>query len=794
MLFGVPSRVVSGVPDSVLPLFHEEDYAKVRRFFARIDGGEKIVSASFQMQAVNGYAPYLRYTFTTAFDENGQPVKAYAVAEDITAQKRAEDDFNATVQALLAANPNALCSYKLNLSQNLCSEEHGVSGYIRNLLRSDTADQLFASLLSIIPDPRQQENAVRFFDRKGLLKRFDAGDKTLHLDYQRRGENGRILWVRTFVNMLKNPGTEDVTAVFYSEDITSEKRNSEIFRIITNREYDYVGLLHPQTAQMEFVILNATLPQKYGDAFGQPGRLYDFDQVRRFAADNWIDPADHEYFWEASSIPHVKAELEQKGHSELSVRGHYTGHPEKIMCRKIQHYYLGEDEDAILVIQTDVTATYLQQQKEAEQARAEAQRVEDIIDSVATGICVFRMPDADHLEGEFVNLQMFRIIGLTPPDSPDARQKMMEDPMVAAYMKDAFLAVHPEDIAKVRRAFHDGYNSQHFTAGDYRILKKDGSSVWINQNATLREIRPDCHVFYATYRVVDREMQLQAELHQQLEEARQLRNQADEANAAKSDFLSRMSHDIRTPLNGIIGMTYLTREMDLPAAARENLDKIDTSSKFLLSLINEVLDMSKAESGKIELHPEPYDPSVFYRISGFGDCAAVQGEEHPLRNRCAGDDTVMPMMDTLRINQIFFNLLSNAVKFTPEGGTITYRLHEHQTRPGRLAMEAEVLDNGIGMSPEFQKHLFEPFSQEMRNDNSNIRGTGLGLAIVKKLLDLMGCTITVRSTPGQGTSFRICGEFDCVPAAGHRCRRNPQRRIRWQFWPAATSCSARIIR
>jgi hypothetical protein len=122
------------------------------------------------------------------------------------------------------------------------------------------------------------------------------------------------------------------------------------------------------------------------------------------------------------------------------------------MCRKIQHYYLGEDEDAILVIQTDVTATYLQQQKEAEQARAEAQRVEDIIDSVATGICVFRMPDADHLEGEFVNLQMFRIIGLTPPDSPDARQKMMEDPMVAAYMKDAFLAVHPEDIAKVRQS------------------------------------------------------------------------------------------------------------------------------------------------------------------------------------------------------------------------------------------------------------------------------------------------------------------------------------------------------
>ena len=176
--------------------------------------------------------------------------------------------------------------------------------------------------------------------------------------------------------------------------------------------------------------------------------------------------------------------------------------------------------------------------------------------------------------------------------------------------------------------------------------------------------------------------------------------------------------------------------------------------------------MSKAESGKIELHPEPYDPSVFFEYLDSVIAPLCKEKNIHFVIDTHGDNTVIPMMDTLRINQIFFNLLSNAVKFTPEGGTITYRLHEHQTRPGRLAMEAEVLDNGIGMSPEFQKHLFEPFSQEMRNDNSNIRGTGLGLAIVKKLLDLMGCTITVSSAPGQGTSFRICGEFDCVPAAG----------------------------
>jgi len=411
-----------------------------------------------------------------------------------------------------------------------------------------------------------------------------------------------------------------------------------------------------------------------------------------------------------------------------------------------------------------VTATFLRQQKETARAEAEAHRAEDIIDSVATGICVLRMPDADHLEGEFVNLQMFRILGLTPPGSADARQQMMRDPMVAAYMKNAFMAVHPEDMTRVRQSFHDGFDASHFSAGSYRILKKDGSAVWINQDAILREIRQDCRVFYATYRVMDREMELQDELARQLEKEKLLRDQADTANAAKSDFLSRMSHDMRTPLNGIIGMTYLTRKMELPGPAQQNLAKIDTSSKFLLSLINEVLDMAKAESGKIELHPEPYDSAVFFRYLDSVILPLCRERNIRFVIDAQPVTSVHPLMDTLRINQVFFNLLSNAVKYTPEGGAVTYRLREHLTGDGRLALEAAVSDTGIGMSEEFQKHLFEPFSQERRPGQPEMRGTGLGLAIVKRLLDLMGCEITVRSRLGNGTTFLLRGEFDCVPA------------------------------
>jgi len=125
---------------------------------------------------------------------------------------------------------------------------------------------------------------------------------------------------------------------------------------------------------------------------------------------------------------------------------------------------------------------------------------------------------------------------------------------------------------------------------------------------------------------------------------------------------------------------------------------------------------------------------------------------------------VVPMMDILRMNQIFFNLFSNAVKFTPEGGTITYRLREKLEAADRLRMDAEVIDNGIGMSEAFLKTAFEPFVQGERSDTTPNRGTGLGLAIVRSLMELMGGTVTVTSAPGKGSAFHLSAAFDCIPA------------------------------
>ena len=238
--------------------------------------------------------------------------------------------------------------------------------------------------------------------------------------------------------------------------------------------------------------------------------------------------------------------------------------------------------------------------------------------------------------------------------------------------------------------------------------------------------------------------------------------EAETANRAKSDFLSRMSHDIRTPLNGIIGMTHIAKRQQNPPETTQCLDKIDTSSKFLLGLVNEILDMSKAESGKLELRPEPYYIDDFrnYMDAVIRPLCAGKNQSLVFETQILG--TLVPRMDVLRTNQIYFNLLSNAVKYTPEGGKIWVSVRESELPGDRMHIAVSVRDNGIGMSDEFQKVLFDPFTQEHRGDQTEMKGTGLGLAIVKKIIDAMGGSISVKSRIGEGTEFFFTIDCDCV--------------------------------
>lgn len=229
---------------------------------------------------------------------------------------------------------------------------------------------------------------------------------------------------------------------------------------------------------------------------------------------------------------------------------------------------------------------------------------------------------------------------------------------------------------------------------------------------------------------------------------------AESANVAKTDFLSRMSHDIRTPLNGIIGMSALAKDETDIHKIKEYLGRIDESSQFLLGLVNDILDMNRVEMGKVELHPAPYTYDEFYRYIQSVIQPLCKEKSVTLHYRVP-QQVYSIIVDKLRFNQIFFNLLSNAVKFTHRGGNVWFEMNNYKIDENHMTTECIVRDDGIGMNPEFMEHMFEPFEQEYTGTNSSNKGSGLGLAIVKSMLDLMGGTISVESEVNKGTTFTV---------------------------------------
>lgn len=233
---------------------------------------------------------------------------------------------------------------------------------------------------------------------------------------------------------------------------------------------------------------------------------------------------------------------------------------------------------------------------------------------------------------------------------------------------------------------------------------------------------------------------------------------AKSANKAKSNFLSNMSHDIRTPMNAIIGFaTLLAKDADKPEKVREYIRKIMFSSQHLLSLINDILDMSKIESGKTSLHVEEFNLSHFLDELCSIMIPQAKAKKQTIELRTKGILPERVFGDKLRINQILLNLLSNAVKYTPEGGAIQVILDatENKARHNHVHLKFLIQDNGIGMSEEFMKVIFEPFSRESTKATKEIQGTGLGMTITKNIVDLMGGTIAVESELGKGSTFTV---------------------------------------
>ena len=357
---------------------------------------------------------------------------------------------------------------------------------------------------------------------------------------------------------------------------------------------------------------------------------------------------------------------------------------------------------------------------------------------------VFLMLDAQTYQVDYVSPNAEKLLGITV-------EQIREDICVLGKL-------YPKETEDTKKNYLEEIRDQEQKEWDFESLhQKTGEHRWFHIVAIGSVVnRKKKYILVMSDRTSDKKM------NQALSEAVRA---AENANRAKSTFLSNMSHDIRTPMNAIIGFaTLAASSIEDRKKVRDYLGKILSSSNHLLSLINDILDMSRIESGKIQLEETEVSLSdVLHDLKTIisGQIHAKQLELYMDAMDVTNEDVYC---DKTRLNQVLLNLLSNAVKFTPAGGTVSVRLKQFPgIAKGSELYEIRVKDNGIGMSPEFVQKIFSPFERERTSTVSRTQGTGLGMAITKNIVDMMGGTIEVQTEQGKGTEFIVRLPFRIQP-------------------------------
>ena len=350
---------------------------------------------------------------------------------------------------------------------------------------------------------------------------------------------------------------------------------------------------------------------------------------------------------------------------------------------------------------------------------------------------VFLMIDIDTHKVEYISSNVQRILGISP-------QAVREDYHVLCRAGKEDCSARLESLMRVEQGSQQEWDREF-------INQETGEPRFIHVIGFINAIQGEKKCILDMSDRTD-DHQIALTLQTALEAA-------EKAGRAKTDFLSNMSHDIRTPMNAVVGITTLMKhELDQPKKLAEHLDKLESSSQLLLSIINDILDMSRIESGKTTLNTEQVNlAQQIGRLCSIAQQQATQhGQTFTVQTRVQHEHV---LTDPNCLNQVLVNILSNAVKYTPSGGHIQMKVEELSHSKRYAKYRFMVQDDGIGMSEAYQKVLFDPFTREERSGTNRVQGTGLGMAITKRLVDLLGGAISVESAPGKGTRFAVVLEF-----------------------------------